>query len=325
AQVHARLFASGVFQCVLEIPAPGKAERELILAAVARRNATRADTHDVNFSVLSYLTEGYMPADLHGLYERAVHEATMRVLEHSTAASEGDVVVKHADLVRAHAGFKPVSLRGVQLQSSQTRWADIGGLEDTRRQLRETLELPTRLDKSFLCGMPNTEDRRDILARQATKVNVSGEVDWLRIAQRTDGLTGADLQALLYNAFLEAVHEATASHQAASDNSDSDQKRAEFTVLPGLDQPLSAAERARLAERLLCMLGGTEAAAGAVGTEQAAATAPVVTAMHFERALQITQSSLSAQDRAKFEAIFRDFVDDKKGPRKPVEQRATLA
>ncbi|KAJ2754237.1 Peroxisome biosynthesis protein pex1, partial [Coemansia nantahalensis] len=51
AQVHARLFASGVFQSVLEIPAPGKAERELVLAAVARRSATPADLQDVNFSV----------------------------------------------------------------------------------------------------------------------------------------------------------------------------------------------------------------------------------------------------------------------------------
>ncbi|KAJ2703738.1 Peroxisome biosynthesis protein pex1, partial [Coemansia spiralis] len=464
AQVHARLFASGVLQSVLEIPAPGKAERELVLAAVARRNATPADMQDVNFSVLSYLTEGYMPADLHELYERAVHEATMRVLERSAAASESDVVVKHADLVRAHAGFKPASLRGVRLQSSQTRWLDIGGLEDTRRQLRETLELPTRyaaifamsplrlrsgvllfgypgcgktllasaiarecglnfiatkgpellskyigsseqsvrdlfkravaaspcvlffdefesiaprrghdntgvtdrvvnqfltemdgaeglkgvyvlaatsrpdlidpallrpgrLDKSFLCGMPSADDRRDILVRQAAKVNASDEADWLRIAQRTDGLTGADLQALVYNAFLEAVHEsAAASEMSVPDGHGPEQeRRADFTVLADLDKPLSATERTRLAERLLCMLGAAGAAPTKDGAEAQAPAPPVVTAAHFERALQMTQSSLGSQDRARFEAIYRDFVDDKKGPRPPVEQRATLA
>ncbi|KAJ2807089.1 Peroxisome biosynthesis protein pex1 [Coemansia helicoidea] len=414
---------------------------------------------------MSYLTEGYMPTDLHELYERAVHEATIRVLECSLAATEGDVVVKHADLIRAHSGFKPASLRGVRLQSSQTRWSDIGGLEDTRRQLRETLELPTRyaaifansplrlrsgvllfgypgcgktllasaiarecglnfiatkgpellskyigsseqsvrdlfkravaaspcvlffdefesiaprrghdntgvtdrvvnqfltemdgaeglkgvyvlaatsrpdlidpallrpgrLDKAFLCGMPGADDRRDILVRQAAKVNVADDIDWMQIARRTDGLTGADLQALVYNAFLESVHEsAAASQKPGSDGQDPEQqKRAEFTVLADVDRPLSAAERARLAERLLCMMGAADPAAdGAADTETRVPAAPVVTAAHFEQALQMTQSSLSDQDRTKFETIYRDFVDDKKGPRQPVEQRATMA
>ncbi|KAJ2781574.1 Peroxisome biosynthesis protein pex1 [Coemansia javaensis] len=479
AQLHARLFAAGVFQSVLEIPAPGKAERELVLAAVARRNATPADAQGVGLAALAYLTEGYMPADLHELYERAVHEATMRVLARAeaeagaAAATEADVVVTHADLVRAHAGFRPMSLRGVQLQSSQTRWADIGGLEDTRRQLRETLELPTRyaaifaasplrlrsgvllfgfpgcgktllasaiarecglnfiatkgpellskyigsseqsvrdlfkravaaspcvlffdefesiaprrghdntgvtdrvvnqfltemdgaeglrgvyvlaatsrpdlidpallrpgrLDKAFLCGMPDAGDRLDILRCHAAKVAAADCVDWPQIARRTDGFTGADLQALVYNAFLEAVHEAAAERGSATSPGAAaagEPGPAEFTVLADPDRPLSPAERAQLAERLLHLFGSsTRRARGAAGpAEGAAATTgadrpPAVTMAHFERALRTTQSSLAAQDRARFEAIYSDFVGSKKEPRPPVvEQRATMA
>ncbi|KAJ2451083.1 Peroxisome biosynthesis protein pex1 [Coemansia sp. RSA 2336] len=454
SQLHAKLFASGLFQSVLEIPAPGKAERELILAEIARNNATAADATDINFSVLSYLTEGYMPADLYELYERAVHEATIRVMEQPDGV---DVLVKHVDLVQAHAGFKPMSLRGVQLQTSQTRWSDIGGLEDTRRQLRETLELPTkyaaifatsplrlrsgvllfgypgcgktllasaiarecglnfiatkgpellskyigsseqsvrdlfkravaaspcvlffdefesiaprrghdntgvtdrvvnqfltemdgaeglkgvyvlaatsrpdlidpallrpgRLDKAFLCDMPGQSDRKDILLKQATKVKCQS-VDWDAVAQRTGGFTGADLQALVYNAFLEAVHENVSSADVQSTGGE-DTKQAEFTLLSSSSAALSKVERVQLAERLFNLISDNQSSP----TQQVQASVPLVTMSHFERALSMTQSSLGEHDRVKFEAIYRDFVDDKKGkPRKPVEQKATLA
>ncbi|KAJ2671977.1 Peroxisome biosynthesis protein pex1 [Coemansia sp. RSA 1085] len=456
SQLHAKLFASGLFQSVLEIPAPGKAERELILAEIARNNATAADTTDINFSVLSYLTEGYMPADLYELYERAVHEATIRVMEQTDKV---DVLVKHADLVRAHAGFKPMSLRGVQLQTSQTRWSDIGGLEDTRRQLRETLELPTkyaaifatsplrlrsgvllfgypgcgktllasaiarecglnfiatkgpellskyigsseqsvrdlfkravaaspcvlffdefesiaprrghdntgvtdrvvnqfltemdgaeglkgvyvlaatsrpdlidpallrpgRLDKAFLCDMPSQNDRKDILLKQANKIKCQG-VEWDAVAQRTGGFTGADLQALVYNAFLEAVHENVSSVDVQS-TSNEDTKQAEFALLSPSNSTLSKVERAQLAERLFNLINDNQPSPA----QKAQASVPLVTMSHFERALSMTQSSLGEQDRIKFETIYKDFVDDKKGtgrPRKPVEQKATLA
>ncbi|KAJ2483367.1 Peroxisome biosynthesis protein pex1 [Coemansia sp. RSA 2131] len=458
-QLHAKLFASGVFQSVLEIPAPGKAEREEILAAIARGNATPADPADVNYSLLSYLTEGYMPADLHELYERAVHEATMRVLDQPEVS---DVLVKHVDIVRAHSGFKPMSLRGVQLQTSQTRWSDIGGLEDTRRQLRETLELPTRyaaifatsplrlrsgvllfgypgcgktllasaiarecglnfiatkgpellskyigsseqsvrdlfkravaaspcvlffdefesiaprrghdntgvtdrvvnqfltemdgaeglkgvyvlaatsrpdlidpallrpgrLDKAFLCDMPTVADRMDILSKQANKVKTAN-VDWNTVAQRTEGFTGADLQALVYNAFLEAVHEMTAAHANEARQDSEESKLAEFTLIAEAEKPLSKVERSLMAERLFRLVHQPRSAES-VQNEAAQTAIPVVTMTHFDKALEMTQSSLGDQDRTRFATIFRDFVDDKKGdkPRQPIEQRATMA
>jgi peroxin-1 len=45
-----------------------------------------------------------------------------------------------------------------------------------------------------------------ILQAIARKVEVSPQVNWDQIAEGTDGFSGADLQALIYNAHLEAVH-----------------------------------------------------------------------------------------------------------------------
>ncbi|KAJ2395068.1 Peroxisome biosynthesis protein pex1, partial [Coemansia sp. RSA 2603] len=392
SHVHGALFSSGLISEVAEIPAPGKAARELVLACVARRSSTPAKT---GFALAAYLTEGFLPADLAAAYERAAQEATMRVLQSAQEENDGkeeEVYVTGDDLRRALVGFKPLAMRGIKTQASSTRWSDIGGLEDTRRQLRETLELPTkyaavfassplrlrsgvllygfpgcgktllasavarecglnfiatkgpellskyigsseqavrdlfaravaaapcvlffdefdsiaprrghdntgvtdrvvnqfltemdgaeglrgvyvlaatsrpdlidpallrpgRLDKAFLCPMPSAEDRESILRKHAARVHVHPTVDWSEIARRTDRFTGADLQALVYNAFLEAVHEridsASESQDAESEllGGAENARLAEFAVIKEA-KPLSKGEHARLAERL---------------------------------------------------------------------------
>jgi len=68
---------------------------------------------------------------------------------------------------------------------------------------------PGRLDKSLLCDMPGQDDREDILRAVSGKLHLSGEVEGRigEVAERTAGMSGADLQALMYNAHLEAIHE----------------------------------------------------------------------------------------------------------------------
>ncbi|KAJ1998716.1 Peroxisome biosynthesis protein pex1, partial [Coemansia sp. S85] len=144
AAIHARVLGAGVFAAVREIPAPRAAERELMLAAVARASAA-PPAPGTSFAAAAYATEGCAPADLRALYARAAHEAAARAV----AQGAETVHVTAADLARALAGFQPLALRGVAVQASTTRWSDIGGLADTRRQLRETLELPARYAAVF--------------------------------------------------------------------------------------------------------------------------------------------------------------------------------
>ncbi|KAI1178781.1 P-loop containing nucleoside triphosphate hydrolase protein [Nemania sp. FL0916] len=71
---------------------------------------------------------------------------------------------------------------------------------------------PGRLDKSLLCDFPNLEDRIDIIQALGKKVKLSEEIlssgDGLtELGKRTEGFTGADLQALMSNAQLEAIHD----------------------------------------------------------------------------------------------------------------------
>jgi len=66
---------------------------------------------------------------------------------------------------------------------------------------------PGRLDKSLLCSMPTVEERHDILRAVSRALPLDGDLCFEEVAQLTEGFTGADLQALIYSAHLEVVHE----------------------------------------------------------------------------------------------------------------------
>ncbi|KAF3187785.1 Peroxisome biosynthesis protein pex1 [Orbilia oligospora] len=70
---------------------------------------------------------------------------------------------------------------------------------------------PGRLDKSLLCDLPNLEDRVDILRALSLKLKIEESIGLEDIANLTEGYSGADLQAVLYNAHLEAIHDVIAS------------------------------------------------------------------------------------------------------------------
>ncbi|XP_047316283.1 peroxisome biogenesis protein 1 [Impatiens glandulifera] len=67
---------------------------------------------------------------------------------------------------------------------------------------------PGRLDRLLFCDFPSRQERLDILTVLSQKLPMAGEVDLDSIANITDGLSGADLQALLSDAQLAAVHDA---------------------------------------------------------------------------------------------------------------------
>lgn len=92
-------------------------------------------------------TEGYAPADLATVVVRAQTEAVVRQSSAHTGSSGGgggstDTSMTLEDFKSALRDFVPACLRGVKLFKSTVAWSHVGGLEDTRRVLRETLELP---------------------------------------------------------------------------------------------------------------------------------------------------------------------------------------
>ena len=75
-------------------------------------------------------------------------------------------------------------------------------------QIDPALLRPGRLDRLVRCGMPELEARTAILKIAAGSVGISlgEEVDLRALTSGNEGLSGADLRALVANAQLEAVH-----------------------------------------------------------------------------------------------------------------------
>ncbi|XP_042033019.1 peroxisome biogenesis protein 1-like [Salvia splendens] len=66
---------------------------------------------------------------------------------------------------------------------------------------------PGRLDRLLFCKFPSHQERLEILKVLSRKLPMDGDVDLEHVAQMTEGFSGADLQALLSDTQLEAVHE----------------------------------------------------------------------------------------------------------------------
>ncbi|KAJ2903820.1 Peroxisome biosynthesis protein pex1 [Zalerion maritima] len=104
---------------------------------------------DLDFLDIAGSTDGYMPGDLLQLVARARSQALMRSIEQNPDDTSSSVPFSRKDFDSALDGFTPASLRNVTLQTSTTTFSSIGGLQETRKVLLETLQYPTKYAPIF--------------------------------------------------------------------------------------------------------------------------------------------------------------------------------
>lgn len=217
---------------------------------------------------------------------------------------------------------------------------------------------PGRLDKSLLCDMPSLEERIDILTAVTRKLHLAPsllqtghEGENLReIAKRTEGYSGADLQAVVYNAQLEAIHDVLGDSDlgdptksgGGKTNGTSDKAKAgkekgipEFTHFVYGDAPSDTnapipssqlTERALIAQKIAALqamrrkqkqLARPNSNDGALqdaeGKEELERKEPEIRWKHIDASLDSTRSSISAQERRRLERIYREFVEGRDG------------
>ena len=464
--------------------------------SIGRKPTTKASgfilNSDLDFLDIAGQTDGYMPGDLILLISRARNEALSRSVGESIASDVTNIHLSRADFDSALKGFTPASLRNVTLQSSTTTFSSIGGLQETRRILLETLEYPTkyapifaqcplrlrsglllygypgcgktllasavagecglnfisvkgpeilnkyigaseksvrdlferasaakpcvlffdefdsiapkrghdstgvtdrvvnqlltqmdgaeglsgvyvlaatsrpdlidpallrpgRLDKSLLCDFPSLEDRLDIIKALVKKVKVSDDIwsaeeSMLELGRRTEGFTGADLQALVSNAQLEAIHDVLSDQPAVVSNNNSrrgggsrkatDSGAAQFVQFRyGQDGTADELSSARTRSAQLAEQAAITAKLESIRLAQKRARQPlqstspgdhkdgaddaahgdkevVLTWKHLLKALDGTRASISRDERRRLERIYREFVDGRSGDMK---------
>jgi SpoVK/Ycf46/Vps4 family AAA+-type ATPase len=109
---------------------------------------------------------------------------------------------------------------------------------------------PGRLDKSLLCDIPTFDERVSILHALSRKLEIGGDVDLQELAERTSNYTGADLQAMLYNAHLEAVHDVISTENERPVNGDETGPQRSFKKFKlGKANVANGSQRETLADR----------------------------------------------------------------------------
>ncbi|KAJ5305257.1 Long-chain-fatty-acid--CoA ligase 1 [Penicillium atrosanguineum] len=208
---------------------------------------------------------------------------------------------------------------------------------------------PGRLDKSLLCDMPSHADRVDIIKAVSEKLKMNDEVAsrLSEVADQTEGFSGADLQAIVYNAHLEAVHDAlgdrttgnekpgakssaTKSSASASSKSfiqflysSSEEASGSVSMPPPavIAAKLEAIKNSRRRQRQLengsantgSSAAATPATKGADPSADELRDEIIVRWEHIERSLASTRSSLSSAERRRLSGIYREFIAGRNG------------
>jgi len=211
---------------------------------------------------------------------------------------------------------------------------------------------PGRLDKSLICDLPDAAERLDILRALSKKLKIHSRVladddsrrNLSEVARQTEGYSGADLQALIYNAQLEAIHivlgdyKGTVREANGTDTTsrisvdsttrkeilqfrygeDEDRREAAECATSGVNRSKQAIEHSALLTKLDAMRKarkkesiqqyvGSATARQENGGSTESNLNVVIKWQHIEASLRTTRSSISLEERRKLGAIYNEF------------------
>ncbi len=144
----------GRFDREIEIGVPDKFGRLEILK-IHTRNMPLAQ--DVTLESLANQTHGFAGADLEALCKEAAMSVIRKLIPEIDWDKDdkvpGDILenvrVTMEDFKKGLRNVRPSALREVLVQTPNVNWDDVGGLEEVKQQLRESVEWPIKHADSF--------------------------------------------------------------------------------------------------------------------------------------------------------------------------------
>jgi len=143
----------GRFDREIEIGLPDRNGRHQVLMIHTRGMPL---TEEVNLKEISSRTHGFVGADLEALAKEAAMGALRRVLpeinleEESIPAEILDKInVTMDDFEDSLKEVPPSTMREVLVESPNVHWDEVGGMEETKQELREAIEWPLKYREIF--------------------------------------------------------------------------------------------------------------------------------------------------------------------------------
>ncbi|KAK9376266.1 P-loop containing nucleoside triphosphate hydrolase protein [Lipomyces chichibuensis] len=184
---------------------------------------------------------------------------------------------------------------------------------------------PGRIDKTLLCDMPSVEDRLDIIQAMSRKMELAEDIELDDIAHKTEGFSGADLQALMYNAHLAAIHEIVDERHSSSETSTVSDKSLNleyFQLLLEFDKKnVDGTNEGKLdmfaSYKLDSLLNKSSASQvpGAANSNigQHVTKNVAIKPHHMAKSLASTRPSISVKERERLAAIYHEFIFSRSG------------
>ena len=143
----------GRFDREIEIGVPNRQSRLEVLQIHTRGMPL---SKDVNQEKLADVTHGFVGADLAALARESGMRAIRRVLpeidlevESIPAETLNKIEVNNDDFQDALREMEPSAMREVMVESPNVKWEDIGGLDEVKQELVESVEWPLTYAKLF--------------------------------------------------------------------------------------------------------------------------------------------------------------------------------
>ncbi|MEM0473507.1 MAG: CDC48 family AAA ATPase [Candidatus Aenigmatarchaeota archaeon] len=144
----------GRFDREIEVGVPDKQGRKEILQIHTRKMPL---DKNVDIDHLAEVTYGYVGADLEVLAKEAAMHALRRLLPEIKWKEEEKLpkeileklVVTKKDFEEALKVVEPSAMREVLIEVPNVKWSDIGGMDDIKNELKESIEWPLKMSEKF--------------------------------------------------------------------------------------------------------------------------------------------------------------------------------
>ncbi|EFC45997.1 predicted protein [Naegleria gruberi] len=134
-------------QTVIECPIPGEAERLSILKCIFEQCSLVADEKVVN--KVAAVTHGFVGSDLKSLCNEAILQYFMKTEPVALEEEQSMISLDYEFFENALVHVRPSAIRHILVEVPKVYWDDIGGQDNVKQALKESIEWPFKHSEHF--------------------------------------------------------------------------------------------------------------------------------------------------------------------------------